>query len=43
MEQIKQTGALLRQSCQPKFKLTNEQADAISQGTLPDYKDGKVR
>lgn len=42
MEQIKQTAELLRQSCQPRFKLTDEQANAISAGNLPDYKDGKV-
>ncbi|XP_063707556.1 general odorant-binding protein 72-like [Culicoides brevitarsis] len=41
MEQIKATGALLRQSCQPRFKLTDAQADEISNGKLPDYKDGK--
>uniref|UniRef100_A0A336L301 CSON003531 protein n=1 Tax=Culicoides sonorensis TaxID=179676 RepID=A0A336L301_CULSO len=41
MDQLRQTGTLLRQSCQPKFKLTDEQADAIRDGAMPDYKEGK--
>ncbi|XP_063707568.1 uncharacterized protein LOC134836271 [Culicoides brevitarsis] len=41
MNQLHQTAVLLRQTCQPKFKLTDEQADIIRDGTLPDYKDGK--
>lgn len=43
MEQLQQTAILLRQSCQPRFKLTDEQADLIRDGKLPEYKDGKVR
>lgn len=42
MEQLHQTAVLLRQSCQPKFKLTDEQADLIRDLQLPDYKEGKV-
>lgn len=43
MEQLQQTAILLRQSCQPRFKLTDAQADLIRDGKLPEYKDGKVR
>lgn len=42
VDQIKQTAALVRQSCQPKFKLSDDQADLIRDGNLPDYKEGKV-
>lgn len=42
MDQLQQTAVLLRQSCQPKFKLTDEQADLIRDMQFPDYKDGKV-
>lgn len=42
MEQLQQTGVMMRQACQPKFKVSDEQVNGISQDKqFPDDKNLK--